>query len=114
MTGKPPRSGRQAVRARPDVELVYFTGCPNVAYARENLRAALTRAGLPCQWREWDLEDGSTPRALRRHPSPTVLVDGRDVMGEGESSAMACRTGPVPSVASILDHLERVRTGAEG
>ncbi|MGH7722654.1 MAG: alkylmercury lyase [Candidatus Dormibacteria bacterium] len=63
------------------IDLFYFRGCPHVAAARETLRACLESSGL----RE----------AIREHegayPSPTVEVDGVDVMGAPAEGGAACR-----------------------
>jgi hypothetical protein len=83
------------------IELVYFEGCPNVAPARENLRAGLEAAGLPPEWREWNQLDPSTPAALRKHGSPTILVNRRDVTGGAEGSGLCCRTDGVPTPDAI-------------
>ena len=93
-----------------DVELVYFSGCPNAAAARANLEAALSRAGVPRRWREWDLEDPATPRRASEYGSPTVLVDGRDVTGVGRDVApgvLSCRNEGPPTVAQISAALTR-------
>ncbi|HEX5314642.1 MAG TPA: hypothetical protein VFX38_07045 [Gammaproteobacteria bacterium] len=74
----------------PLVELVYFSGCPQVAAAREALRVALAAEGLPCRWREWDRDDPAIPPPLRRCASPTILVNGRDVE-PAVVDAAACR-----------------------
>ena len=88
------------------IELVYFEGCPNAQQARENLRSALESVGEPPRWDEWDLASETTPERYRRHGSPTVLVDGEDVTGDGaEAGAMACRAGGAPSIAAIAEHL---------
>jgi hypothetical protein len=82
------------------VELVYFDGCPNADRARANLEAALGAGS----WQEWNLSSGDTPERFRRHGSPTVLVDGRDVTGEPEgelNAATACRADGAPSVELI-------------
>lgn len=84
------------------IELVYFDGCPNVARARANLRTALRESGHSIEWSEWDLTSDTTPEEYRRHGSPTVLVDGEDVTGDGaEAISMACRSDGAPSVAAI-------------
>ena len=88
----------------PDVELVYFSGCPHVESARTNLQVALRRAGITPEWTEWDLEDPSTPRRVSGHGSPTVLVEGRDVTGrvpETEVGVLACRTDGAPTRSQI-------------
>ena len=93
----------------PRIDLVYFEGCPNATKARENLRAAIERAGAELGWSEWDLMAETTPERFRRHGSPTVLVDGSDVTGEGaEVAAMACRADGAPSVEAITDSLTRL------
>lgn len=89
------------------VELVFFQGCPHVDDARHNLRTALTELGQPPEWVEWDRESPDTPEALRAYGSPTVLVDGRDVTGEGgRTQGAACRADGAPSVARIRAALQ--------
>lgn len=77
------------------VELVYDRDCPHVDEARATIRAALEAAGSEIDWREWDREDSRTPEELRGYGSPTVLVNGRDVVGVGNEStasdANSCR-----------------------
>lgn len=86
----------------PKIDLVYFEGCPNATLARENLRAAVEAMGSGWTWSEWDLMSESTPEHFRLHGSPTVLVEGRDVTGEGHGAvAMACRADGAPSVQVI-------------
>lgn len=73
------------------IDLIYDRDCPNVGPARENLRRALSAAGLPQRWREWDGSAPDTPAELRRHGSPAVVVDGRDVGGVDTEGAASCR-----------------------
>ena len=91
----------------PNIELVYFEGCPHAVKARENIRAAVSEAiGKPVEWLEWDLMAKSTPEDFKRYGSPTVLVDGHDVTGDGPgNNAMACRSDGAPSAATIADSL---------
>lgn len=85
------------------VELIYFQGCPNVQRARENLRAAMSAAGVDPAVEEWDRDAPETPSYARRYPSPTVLVDGRDVCGDaGGSEEASCRALGAPDVDVIL------------
>lgn len=93
------------------VELVYFSGCPYVAQARTNLEAALRRARMTPAWTEWDLEDPSIPDRVARHASPTVLVEGRDVLGtepNAEPGVLACRTGGAPTASQIENALSGI------
>ena len=62
------------------VDLVFEVGCPHVDEARTVLRRALLDAGLPASWREWNRDDGATPPSLRGLGSPTILVNGSDVV----------------------------------
>jgi len=77
------------------IELVYDPTCPNVRQARDAIRGALGALGAPIAWREWVRDGPGTPAALRRFPSPSVLVNGEDVGCGGnslrEADATACR-----------------------
>lgn len=76
----------------PKIELVYDRDCPNVEATRVVLRRALGKAGLPEEWTEWDREAPESPEHARSYGSPTVLVGGTDVSGDGgESDANCCR-----------------------
>jgi hypothetical protein len=89
------------------LELVYFRGCPGVEAARAAIRGALGALGLPLSWQEWDLDDPQLPAHLQAFPSPTVLVRGRDVLGDGPiAAARACRAGAVPTPELIVTALE--------
>ena len=91
---------------RKTIDLVYFKGCPNAELARQNLRSALEAVGAPLDWNEWDLASDTAPERYRRHGSPTVLVDGEDVTGDGaRAAAMACRADGAPSVRAITEAL---------
>lgn len=92
---------------RPQIELVYFEGCPNALKARENIRAAVAKAfARPIEWAEWDLMADATPENFKRYGSPTVLVDGQDVTGDGPGNvAMACRADGAPSIEAIAAKL---------
>lgn len=89
------------------IELIHFEGCPHVDDARENLRAALAETGRPSEWTEWDVNDDATPEDRTGFPSPTVLVAGEPVDGEGlADGASGCRAGGAPSTRSIRLALE--------
>ena len=76
----------------PTVELVYDKDCPNVAAARANLRRAFAEVGIPARWTEWEQSRRETPARLRGFGSPTVLVEGHDVVGAHPVEGLvACR-----------------------
>ena len=95
------------------IELVWEASCPNVAAAREVVRAALSAAGLPERWSEWQIGVDALPERARGFGSPTILVDGRDVADQAASGADDCcrvyRTASglrgVPAVEAVLARL---------
>lgn len=76
------------------VEVLHFAGCPNAADTLALVRRCVARLGLATAVVE---RDGD-------HPSPTVLVNGRDVMGEPATAERACRLD-VPTEAHIMSAL---------
>ena len=85
------------------VELVYFSSCPNVGFARENIHEALVEVGRDDRWVEWDQEETGTPARYKAFSSPTVLVNGQDVMGvSGMGLGRSCRAGGAPSANQIV------------
>lgn len=87
-----------------DVELLLAPRCPNAAAARMTLTECLRRLNLDVPVRE----------RVGDHPSPTILVDGVDVMTAqpGVPSGQACRLD-VPTPERILAAL-RLRTSDTG
>jgi len=74
------------------VELITDPDCPNVEAAREQLRQAFAAVGEVPAWDEWDRQADDAPEYARSYGSPTVLVNGRDVVGEAtEADANCCR-----------------------
>jgi hypothetical protein len=89
------------------VELVYFTGCPNVAPVRELLRRCLTQLGLHNEIVDVKTDAPTVPETYRVFGSPTVLIDGVDVLGKPAGCADACRL-QLPTENELLAAL-RVR-----
>ncbi len=104
---------------KPRIELVYFQGCPHVEAARLAIRAALSGMDMPLEWVEWDREDDATPPTLKSHGSPTVLVNGCDVV-PAQNDGNCCRIytdrdgmQPAPSVESIRSALAAIDVNNE-
>jgi len=78
------------------VELLTAPGCPNAAAARATIADCLSTLGI----------DVPITDRVGRYPSPTVLVDGVDVMRteSGVRSGDACRLD-VPTPQRVLDAL---------
>jgi hypothetical protein len=98
-----------------DVQLLYFDGCPLSPRMRENLRRAIGLLGVEIAVREIDLEDLPVGDPLLRYPAPTVLVDGRDLMGlpPRSSTALSCRLYPggLPDAETLASRLTRLTQG---
>jgi hypothetical protein len=100
--------GEVSMNRTEPLELVYFRGRPGVEAARAAIRGALGTLGLPISWQEWDLDDPHLPACLQAFPSPTVLVRGHEVLGDGPiAAARACRAGDVPRPEIIAAALEQ-------
>jgi hypothetical protein len=81
-----------------DVELLLAPDCPNAAAARAVLAVCLDRLGL----------DLRVSERVGAYPSPTVLVNGVDVMTGacGAPPIPACRLD-LPTEARVLAALQR-------
>lgn len=74
-----------------NVELIYDADCPNVAATRSVLIKAFAKTGASACWREWERSAPESPEYVRRFGSPTILVDGEDVVPDGKYDAASCR-----------------------
>lgn len=94
----------QGKASRPQIQLLYFPGCPNYQGVRGALVGALKT--LPPGVRafeEVNVHAPDCPKALKNWPSPTVLVDGCDVFGDESGAGSACRILP-----AMEEQLERM------
>lgn len=98
MTATPPR-----------IELLGFPDCPNTPELRASLTTALASIGTG--WTFTDTNQEKLPEGdLRRGwPTPTILVNGRDLFGMPAPTAasMGCRmyAGGVPGASEIAAQL---------
>jgi len=113
-TGIAGKFGKGKVMLR--IELIYDNDCPNVESTREQLREVIKELNINLTWQEWDRESSTTPNYARQYGSPTILVNGCDVAGDGtEGAANCCRvyadcTGAmsgVPPVSRIKETILR-------
>ena len=104
-------------------ELIYFPGCSNVDEARAQLRRAFIAVNLKPTWVEHQTSDPDFPAHARGYGSPTILVDGRDVMGIAPAPCSeACRLYldedgrrvGAPPLHSIVAALTATRRHARG
>ena len=76
------------------VELLHAPECPNVDAARALLRSCITELGLALTVIDREVE----------YPSPTILVNGNDVMGRPASDRPGCRLD-LPTRERVLEAL---------
>ena len=98
------------------VQLLFFVGCPHVDATRQVLRSALEGAGVgDVVVEELDVEAPSTPAGLRDWGSPTILIDGVDLVGERIPWGLSCRiysadrSAGVPSQKLIEEQLRKAQ-----
>jgi hypothetical protein len=107
----------------PLVELLWWEGCPSWLHTLEDLRAAVTEAGLdPNRIVVREIDDEAHAEAERFVGSPTIRVDGQDIQppGEHELSGLTCRVyrlrdgriSPTPDPADLREALGRAAAAA--
>ena len=106
----PPRHPRSAAAPR-RIELLGFSGCPNTPTMRRNLQQALRTIDPTLRFDDVDQESLSPADLRRGYPTPTVLVDGKDLydLPIPEGPAMGCRFYPagVPGPDDIARRLRQ-------
>lgn len=100
-----------------DVELLYFAACPNYKMAHEMLRQILDAEGISAEIRLVAVETDEEAVRQRFYGSPTVRINGDDVVPpvNGSTPALACRVypkaqggfTPVPPPETIVAALHR-------
>jgi hypothetical protein len=101
----------------PDVELLWWEGCPSTEEAVQELRVVLSGLGLDeveVRMREISSDEDADQAGFIG--SPTVLVDGADVAPQpGEPAGLSCRVyhrrdgsiSPTPDPMDVRDALRR-------
>ncbi len=75
-----------------NVELIYDADCPNVAATRSLLIKAFAETGVSARWREWERGTQESPAHVHGFGSPTILVNGKDIVDANPSNtAASCR-----------------------
>jgi len=103
----------------PQIELLYWDGCPSHPRALAELRHALAELGhsdLPVELTEIATEDDARERGFVG--SPTLRIDGVDPLPPpaGEPTGLACRVyrrpdgrpSPTPDPTELRDALRRL------
>lgn len=82
---------------QPEIELLHLPDCPRVDAARSLLRACLSEVGLT------SLEVADKAGDF---PSPSILINGIDVMGQPAIESAACRLD-LPTRERVMSALAR-------
>ena len=99
------------------VELLWWDGCPSHPEALADLERVLREEGVPADVTRVEIEDDEQARRERFPGSPTIRIDGRDIVppGEGEPYSLTCRVyrrrdgrvSPVPDPEDVRDAVRR-------
>jgi hypothetical protein len=99
----------------PKVDFIYDEDCPQVEPARQQLRKALESCQLPLNWTEYKIGDTHMPDYGKGYGSPTILINGKDLVGLTPTSDKTCRlylnngaeNCGVPSTGQIISFLQK-------
>jgi hypothetical protein len=105
----------------PDVELLWWDGCPSTERALADVRDALRATGLdPASVRMREIKSDAEAAAAAFAGSPTILIDGADVdpPPEEEPVGLTCRVyrrrdgriAPTPDPDDVREALRRAAT----
>ena len=94
------------------VQFLMFPDCPMADAARQNLRAALARLDS-LDFEEIDISDRASEPGLRGWGSPTILINGVDIVNSPPGDSISCRVydtaDGAPSVSMITAALNAAR-----
>lgn len=110
--------------AVPEIELLWWEGCPSTERALAELREALAAVGIAgVEVNTREIRTDADARTAGFLGSPTILIDGVDVAGasEDEPSALNCRVyrrrdgriSPTPDPDDLRDALRRAAAHPE-
>ena len=102
-----PRIGPHADEL-PHVELLWWEGCPSTEHAREQLRDVLGELGLAqVEIRTVEVQTDTEARARAFQGSPTILVDGVDIVDWANADRSAPAGGPAPGALTCRVYRRR-------
>jgi hypothetical protein len=101
------------------VELLWWDGCPSHPEALADLQRILREEGVEAEVSRIEVTDDEQARRERFPGSPTIRIDGNDVIppGDGEPFSLTCRVyqtrdGRVSAVPDPEDVRAAVRRAA--
>ena len=95
------------------IQLLYFPGCPNVQAARNVLEKAMLETSVSLlELREINVQAPDCPAHLKNWPSPSILVNGKDIEGQSPKAGAACRVyknGIAPALGEIVNAITNAK-----
>jgi hypothetical protein len=93
----------------PAVELLWWDGCPSHPEALEELRRILREEGVDAEVARVEIEDDEQARRERFPGSPTIRINGEDIVppGEGDPFGLTCRFSPLPDPEDVRAAVRR-------
>src|SRR5205814_1471694 len=104
---------------QPEVQLLWWEGCPSTARALSELEEAIRDVGLAVDVRMREIRTDDEADDADFKGSPTILIDGADVAREpGEPAGLSCRVyrrrdGRISPTPDPDDLREALRQAAE-
>ncbi len=99
------------------VELLWWDGCPSHPEALDELTRILREEGIEADVRRVEITDDEQARRERFPGSPTIRIDGDDIVppGEGDPYSLTCRVyrtrdgriSPIPDPEDVRDAVRR-------
>jgi hypothetical protein len=99
------------------VELLWWDGCPSHPEALADLERVIREEGIAVEVTRVEIEDDEQARRERFPGSPTIRIDGEDIVppGDGEPYSLTCRVyrlrdgrvSPKPDPEDVRDALRR-------
>jgi glutaredoxin len=99
------------------VELILWSGCPSSEDARALLHKALAELGMESQpVTERYIEDYEVAQQERFVGSPTIRVNGQEVIPAGETFGLTCRVyqkadgrfSPLPEYSQVVEGIRKL------
>jgi hypothetical protein len=100
------------------VELLWWDGCPSYPETLADLRRVLVEEGLDAEVEQVEVESDEQARSERFPGSPTIRIDGEDVLPppEAEPFSLTCRVyrlrdgspSPTPDPEDIREAIRRL------
>lgn len=95
------------------IELIYDIDCPNVDLMNERLFEACNKIQEEVDYFEWDRANPESPEYVKEYGSPTVLINGKDLVKSDPAGSKSCRVyqedgklSKVPSELTIIAAIE--------